>query len=109
MAGKILKAWLIGALAALTMAAPPSPAQAQGKYPDKPVRIVLPFGAGGVADVTARIVADKLGDKLGQRFIVENQPGAGGIAAARSVLSAAPDGHTLALFSNGTAVSVGLF
>ena len=105
MARKILKAWLIGALAALTLA----PAQAQSKYPERPVRIILPFGAGGVADVTARIVADKLGDKLGQRFVVENQPGAGGIAAARSVLSAAPDRHTLALFSNGTAVSVGLF
>ena len=105
MAGKILNALLIGALAALTILL----AQAQSKYPERPVRIILPFGAGGVADVTARIVADKLGEKLGQRFVVENQPGAGGIAAARSVLSAAPDGHTLALFSNGTAVSVGLF
>jgi tripartite-type tricarboxylate transporter receptor subunit TctC len=73
------------------------------------VRIVLPFAAGGVADITARIVAEKLGDKLGQRFYVENQPGAGGIAAARTVISSPPDGHTLALLSNGTAVSVSLF
>jgi tripartite-type tricarboxylate transporter receptor subunit TctC len=78
-------------------------------YPDKPVRIVLPFSAGGVADITARIVAEKLGDKLGQRFYVENQPGAGGIAAARTVISSAADGYTLALLSNGTAVSVSLF
>src|SRR3954466_153201 len=78
-------------------------------YPNKAVRIVLPFAAGGVGDITARIVAEKLGDKLGQRFYVENQPGAGGIAAARTVISSPPDGHTLALLSNGTAVSVSLF
>lgn len=78
-------------------------------YPSRPVRLILPFGAGGVADVTARLVSEKLGDKLGQRFIIENMPGAGGINAARAVLSAAADGHTLALFSNGTAVSVSLF
>jgi len=73
------------------------------------VRIVVPFAAGGVADITARIIAEKLGDRLGQRFYVENQPGAGGIAAARSVISSPPDGATLALLSNGTAVSVSLF
>lgn len=82
---------------------------AQAKYPDKPVRIVLPFGAGGVADVTARIVAEKLTGKLGQRFYIENQPGAGGIAAARTVISSAPDGYTLAMLTNGTAISVPLF
>lgn len=84
-------------------------AGAEARYPDKAVRIVLPFAAGGVADITARIVAEKLGDKLGQRFYVENQPGAGGIAAARTVISSPLDGHTLALLSNGTAVSVSLF
>jgi tripartite-type tricarboxylate transporter receptor subunit TctC len=82
---------------------------AEARYPDKAVRIVLPFAAGGVADITARIVAEKLGDRLGQRFYIENQPGAGGIAAARTVISSPPDGHTLALLSNGTAVSVSLF
>jgi tripartite-type tricarboxylate transporter receptor subunit TctC len=84
-------------------------AGAEARYPNKAVRIVLPFAAGGVADITARIIAEKLGDKLGQRFYVENQPGAGGIAAARTVISSPPDGHTLALLSNGTAVSVSLF
>src|SRR6202030_2919286 len=78
-------------------------------YPDKSVRIVVPFAAGGVGDTTARIIAEKLGDKLGQRFYIENQPGAGGIAAARTVISSAPDGYTLALLSNGTAISVSLF
>ena len=82
---------------------------AEARYPDKAVRIVLPFAAGGVADITARIVAEKLGDKLGQRFYVENQAGAGGISAARTVISSPPDGYTLALLSNGTAVSVSLF
>ncbi|HEV7599573.1 MAG TPA: tripartite tricarboxylate transporter substrate-binding protein [Bradyrhizobium sp.] len=70
---------------------------------------MLPFAAGGVADITARIIAEKLGDRLGQRFYVENQPGAGGIAAARTVISSPADGHTLALLSNGTAISVSLF
>src|SRR5215510_1002462 len=79
------------------------------RYPTRPVRFILPFGAGGVADVTSRLTAEKLGEKLGQRFIVENQPGAGGINAARSVISAAPDGYTLALVTNGTAISVSLF
>jgi tripartite-type tricarboxylate transporter receptor subunit TctC len=78
-------------------------------YPNRPVRLLVPFGPGGVADVTARIVSEKLGEKLGQRFVIENMPGAGGINAARAVLSAPPDGHTLALFSNGTAISVSLF
>jgi tripartite-type tricarboxylate transporter receptor subunit TctC len=85
------------------------PACAQPKYPTKPPRLVLPFAAGGVADVTSRLVAEKLGDKLGQRFVVDNQPGAGGINAANAVRSARPDGYTLALLSNGTAISVGLF
>jgi tripartite-type tricarboxylate transporter receptor subunit TctC len=84
-------------------------ARAETSYPNKSVRIVLPFAAGGVADTTARIIAEKLGDRLGQRFYVENQAGAGGIAAARTVISSTPDGYTLALLSNGTAVSVSLF
>jgi tripartite-type tricarboxylate transporter receptor subunit TctC len=79
------------------------------KYPDHPVRVVVPFAAGGVADITVRVVSERLGDKLAQRFVIENQAGAGGIAAARSVKSSPPDGYTLALLSNGTAVSVPLF
>jgi len=94
--------------AAALMATVSAPASAQ-TYPDHPVRIVLPFGAGGVADITARIVADALGAKLNQRFVVENAPGAGGIAAARSVLSSQADGYTLAMLTNGTAISVPLF
>ena len=68
------------AACALVVASPL--ANAQANYPNRPVRIVVPFAAGGVADTTARIVAEKLSDRLAQRFFVENQPGAGGIAAA---------------------------
>lgn len=93
----------------LGLAFPQRQAGAETRYPSKAVRIVLPFAAGGVADITARIIAERLGDKLGGRFYVENQPGAGGIAAARTVISSPPDGHTLALLSNGTAISVSLF
>jgi tripartite-type tricarboxylate transporter receptor subunit TctC len=97
------------ALALLGLALPQRKAGAETKYPSKPVRIVLPFAAGGVADITARVIAEKLGGKLAGRFYIENQPGAGGIAAARTVISSPPDGHTLALLSNGTAISVSLF
>ena len=87
----------------------PHGAFAQAKYPDQPIKVVVPFGAGGVGDVTARIVGEKLGGVLGQRIVIENQPAAGGITAAQNVLRAPADGYTVALFSNGTAVSVGLF
>jgi tripartite-type tricarboxylate transporter receptor subunit TctC len=87
----------------------PGSASAQQTYPSRPVRFVLPFGAAGVADITSRIAAEKLGDKLGQRFVVENQPGPGGIAAARAVLSQAADGYTIGLVTNGTSISAAIY
>jgi tripartite-type tricarboxylate transporter receptor subunit TctC len=83
--------------------------QAQAKWPDKPVKIVLPFGAGGVADVTARIMADKLSSKFGQRVLIENMPGPGGINAALAVVNAPADGYTMGFVTNGTAISVAAF
>jgi len=108
-ASRSLARGFVVVLVLLGLALPQRQSSGQTKYPNKAVRIVLPFAAGGVADITARVIAEKLGGKLGGRFYVENQPGAGGIAAARTVISSPRDGHTLALLSNGTAVSVSLF
>lgn len=75
----------------------------------KPVRIMVPFGAGGVADVTVRVVAQQLSVQMGQAVIIENKPSAGGIVAADTVVKAPADGHTLFLMSNGSAVTVNMF
>lgn len=87
----------------------PLAGRAQSSFPSKPIRIVVPFGAGGVADLTARTVAQKMAEGLGQSIVIENKPGAGGIVAGDTVAKSEPDGHTLFLMSNGTAVSEGLF
>src|SRR3954468_20779183 len=79
----------------------PQIARAQQNYPSRPIRFVLPFAAGGVGDITCRPAAGKLGEKPRQRIPIDNQPGPGGISAARPVLSAPPDGYSLGLLSNG--------
>lgn len=78
-------------------------------FPTKPLRLIVAFGPGGVADVTARIVAEGLSEKLGKPIVVENMPSAGGITAAVNLTRAAPDGHTLFIVSNQNAVSPSLF
>src|SRR5262249_53872082 len=70
-------------------------ALAASAYPTRTVRIIVPDGAGGIADVTMRLTAQKLSEKLGQQFIVDNRPGAGGVVGARAAAAAAPDGYTL--------------
>ena len=82
---------------------------AQSQYPERAITIVVPFGAGGVADITARTVGEAMSKSLKQAVVIENKPGAGNIVGSAAVARAAPDGHTLLLISNGNAVSVGLF
>ena len=78
-------------------------------YPAKPIRFVVPFGPGGVGDITARTVAQKMGETMGQQFIIDNRPSAGGVVAAEMVARAEPDGYTLMLLNNANAVSMAMF
>lgn len=78
-------------------------------YPSKPIKLVVGYAAGGVADITARMLAQKLSGSLGQQVIIENRPSAGQIVAAESVAKAEPDGYTLLLINGGNAASVALF
>ncbi|EJE50534.1 hypothetical protein PMI14_04871 [Acidovorax sp. CF316] len=94
---------------ALLIATAAVSAAAFAQTPGRPIRLVVPFGPGGVADLTARVVAQKMTENMGQSIVVDNKPGAGGIVAADAVAKAPPDGNTLLLMSNGNAVSAGLF
>ncbi|HVN23305.1 MAG TPA: tripartite tricarboxylate transporter substrate binding protein [Syntrophorhabdales bacterium] len=100
------KILLLGVLAVAVLCAGYASAQT---YPTKPIHIIVGFGPGGVADLTCRVVAQKLSTQLGQQVLIENRPSAGGIVAADAVAKAAPDGYTLLLLSNGNAVSASLF
>jgi tripartite-type tricarboxylate transporter receptor subunit TctC len=93
-----MKRFLVAAL----LAAAPLVALGQGDWPTKPVRIVVPFAAGGTTDITARIVAEQLTKALGQTFVVENKGGAGGNLGAADVAKSAPDGSTFLMGTPGT-------
>jgi tripartite-type tricarboxylate transporter receptor subunit TctC len=84
-------------------------AYAANDYPNKPVRILVPYGPGGAGDLTIRLLANKLSQNLKQPFVIENRPGAGGIAAMRTVLSSPADGYTLGEIGNGQTISMSLF
>ncbi len=98
---------LATALSLLTVA--PPPAYSAGDYPTRSVTLIVPYAAGGVADVGMRILSDKLSSNLGQQFVVEDRPGAGGVVAAQAGASAAPDGYTLLMTGNNNAIAAALF
>jgi tripartite-type tricarboxylate transporter receptor subunit TctC len=89
-------------------AAARAPAQADN-YPSHPVRIIVPYGVGGIADVTMRMVAQKLGERFGQQFVIDNRPGAGGVVGMQAAAVAAPDGYTLAMIGGGLTIAKSLF
>jgi tripartite-type tricarboxylate transporter receptor subunit TctC len=78
-------------------------------YPSKPVRIIVPYGPGGIADVTMRIVAQNLSQHLGQQFFIENRPGAGGIVGMQSAKEAPADGYTIVMLGGGLTIAKALF
>ena len=96
------------AFAALLAALPLTDASAQ-TYPNQPIRIVVPFAAGGAVDTVARVVGQKMSESLGQPVVIENRPGAGGNLAGDAVARAAPDGYTVLLTTNGHAISPSLY
>ena len=92
----------IAALAAIFTTFAPAPSSAQEAYPDRPIRLVVPFPAGGGADILARSVTPKMGQALGQTIVVENRPGAGGNVGSELVAKSTPNGYTLLFGHNGT-------
>src|SRR5262249_25612896 len=78
-------------------------------YPTKPIRLVVGFGAGGPTDIPARFIADKLGDKLGQRVVIENKPAAAGMIATRDVLAQPRDGYTLLLCTHFESINTAVY
>jgi tripartite-type tricarboxylate transporter receptor subunit TctC len=101
MVRKLLAACLLVLVVPLLAAVP-----AQADYPDRPVKIVVPVAAGGGVDVMARLLAQKLGERLNQQFVVENRPGAAGVIGSKSVIAAPPDGLTLLYTPSSLSLSV---
>jgi tripartite-type tricarboxylate transporter receptor subunit TctC len=92
--------------AALPAISPIARAQA---YPTRPVRLIVPFGPAGATDITARLIGQWLSERLGQQFVIENRPGAGGNMGTEAVVRAAPDGYTILFVTTANAVSATLF
>jgi len=98
-----------GIVCGLVLLAGLGTAGAQETFPSRPIRLVVGFGAGGPTDIPARFVAEKLGDALGQRVVVENKPAAAGMIAARDVLSQPRDGYTLLLCTHFEAINTAVY
>src|ERR1700761_588097 len=93
---------VVAFVAAATETNGAEPAKSETDWPTRPIRIIVGFAAGGSTDVTARLVAQALSERLGQQIIVDNRPGAGGNIGAEAVAKSDPDGYTLLLATNGT-------
>src|ERR1700743_699957 len=98
-----MKRLTVGLIATLALIASGT-AFAQDKYPSRPIRVMVPFGAGSATDITIRIVGDQLRQNLGQALVVENKPGAFGILAIEEMLRSPPDGYTVEVGNSGTNV-----
>ena len=105
--GAACTCWTALAVAAcfIGSVAPAHAASTQSAYPTKPIRVVVAFGPGGVADIVARLVGKKLNESFGQSVVVDNRPGAGGIVASKLVAGAAPDGYTLLVITGAVAIN----
>jgi tripartite-type tricarboxylate transporter receptor subunit TctC len=99
---------LRGALAAVLLCMLPLPAGAQS-FPDRPIRLIVPYGTGGITDITARIVAPAMADQLGQQVFVDNRPGGAGMIGFGATASAPADGYTLVLATTALAANPILF
>jgi tripartite-type tricarboxylate transporter receptor subunit TctC len=97
-------------LVAGAAALPARPRIAMGQpYPTRPVRIIIGFGAGGVGDIVARLIAERLSERMGQQFVIENRPGAGTNIATEAVANTAPDGYTLLFATSANAINATLY
>jgi tripartite-type tricarboxylate transporter receptor subunit TctC len=96
-------------IAAVTLSAPALNAGAAEQYPSRPVRIIIPSGAGGITDILGRVIAPKLTEGLGQQVVIDNRPGASGIVGSQIVAKAAPDGYTLLMVFPSHPVNASLF
>jgi tripartite-type tricarboxylate transporter receptor subunit TctC len=106
---RFLRAAVVFSLAAIVSTFAHDHARSESTFPAKPIQIFIPYGAGGVADLTMRLLAQKLTERTKQQVVIENRPGAGGLLAAKEVLRAPPDGYTLGVIGNGQAIGMSLF
>jgi tripartite-type tricarboxylate transporter receptor subunit TctC len=105
----LVRVSLIVSLAAIVSIVAHDCARSESGFPAKPIHISIPYGAGGVADLTMRLLAQKLTERTKQQVVIENRPGAGGLLSAKAVLEAPPDGYTLAVIGNGQSIAMSLF
>ena len=106
---KLARRTLLGAAALAPFAAAPASAQPRRTWPERPIRFLQGFAAGGATDIIARMLAPAMAAEFGQPVVVENRPGAGGTLAAEALARAPKDGHTLMLINNGFAVSAAMY